>query len=234
MRAINFPCGRSPREVVLPADGNDHGAVKEGVVLSDELMRELLGRWRNDLEEVRMVASKSALPASDDQAHTQIQGWLRDLGRALGYEVWIAQNDRGRMFGADRLWDGCLERLPSAWVGRPGADAVRLIDVLWLDAAEIIVAAFEVEHTTSIYSGIVRMLNLALGGHSADLYSLYLVAPDKREGDVRAQIARPAFSLIADLSVRYLPYSGLERHREALGRFGGGVAALERISHRLT
>ena len=78
------------------------------------------------------------------------------------------------------------------------------------------------------------MLDLALGGQAAELPSLYLVAPDKREADVRAQIARPAFSRIADLTVRYLPYSELEHHRDAIGRFGAGVAALEKISHRLT
>lgn len=99
---------------------------------------------------------------------------------------------------------------------------------------ETIVAAFEVEHTTSIYSGIVRMLDLAIGGQCEGLHGLFLVAPDKREADVRAQIARPAFSRIADLSVRYLPYSELQSHREAIGRFGAGVAALEKISHRLT
>jgi type II restriction enzyme len=124
--------------------------------------------------------------------------------------------------------------LPTALDSRPGAEAVRLIDVLWLDAAGTIVAAFEVEHTTSIYSGIVRMLDLALGGDASGLHSLFLVAPDKREADVRAQIARPAFSRIADLSVRYLPYSALEQHREAMARFGSGVAALEKVSHRLT
>jgi type II restriction enzyme len=127
-----------------------------------------------------------------------------------------------------------MERLPPPLDSRPGAEAVRLIDVLWLNTAGAIVAAFEVEHTTSIYSGIVRMLDLALGGDASGLHSLFLVAPDKREADVRAQIARPAFSRIADLSVRYLPYSALEQHRDAMARFGSGVAALEKVSHRLT
>lgn len=49
------------------------------------------------------------------------------------------------------------------------------------------VAAFEVEDTTSICSGVVRMLGLALGGQAAELHSLHLVAPDKREADVRGR-----------------------------------------------
>ena len=190
--------------------------------------------WATDLARVRAQAAKPSAAEADARTHTEIQGWLRDLGRALGYDVWIAQNDRGRPCGSGRLGDQCLERLPAALDSRPGAEAVRLIDVLWLNTAGAIVAAFEVEHTTSIYSGIVRMLDLALGGDASGLHSLFLVAPDKREPDVRAQIARPAFSRIADLSVRYLPYSALEQHRDAIARFGSGVAALEKISHRLT
>lgn len=190
--------------------------------------------WTQELAQVRAQAVKPSPSEAEDRTHTEVQAWLRDLGLALGYQVWIAQNDRGRAWGTGRLGDGCLERFPSAWETRPGADAVRLIDVLWFGTGETIVAAFEVEHSTSIYSGIVRMLDLALGGETAELHGLYLVAPDKREAEVRAQIARPAFSRIADLSVRYLPYSELEQHREAIARFGAGVATLEKISHRLT
>lgn len=189
--------------------------------------------WASDLAKVRAKAV-NPVGEAEDRSHTEIQGWLRDLGLAFGYKVWIAQNDRGRAFGFGQLGDGCLEKLPPAWDGRPEADAVRLIDVLWLNDDAKVIAAFEVEHTTSIYSGIVRMLDLALGGGAEALQNLYLVAPDKREADVRAQIARPAFSRISDLRLRYLPYSELEQNREALGRFGAGLYSLEKISHRLT
>lgn len=60
--------------------------------------------------------------------------------------------------------DGCLVDLPETATGIAGADAVRLIDVLWFTAeTKNPAAALEVEHTTSIYSGIVRLLDLALG-----------------------------------------------------------------------
>ena len=67
-----------------------------------------------------------------------------------------------------------------------------------------VAAAFEVEHTTSIYSGIVRMLDLALGLPAQPVHALFLVAPDAREGDVRDQLLRPAFSRVADLNVRFI------------------------------
>ena len=123
--------------------------------------------WENDLKRVRKpaAAAKAASAAREaDFTHTEVQGWLRDLGLALGYDVWIAANDGARDYAGGRLADQCLSQLPEKLLENSSADAIRLIDVIWLErtTAEL-AAAFEVEHTTSIYSGIVRMLDLALG-----------------------------------------------------------------------
>lgn len=200
--------------------------------------REAQLAWEQDLNRVReeaaTVQKRLLTEREQDKTHTQIQGWLRDLGQALGYQVWIASNDRSRSYGAGKLSDGCLENLPSAIGNGAGSDAIRLIDVLWLDGtSQKITAAFEVEHTTSIYSGIIRMLDLAFGSHLETTGGLFLVAPDKREEDVRQQLLRPAFSRISDLQVRYLPYSELESNREAIARFGTGLKAIQAISREL-
>jgi type II restriction enzyme len=193
--------------------------------------------WEADLARVREESAKSRkqMEASreGDRTHTEIQGWLRDLGLALGYDVWIASNDRSRACSPGRLGDGCLEALPSALAAVSGAEAIRLIDVLWLSMQDgRVAAAFEVEHTTSIYSGIVRLLDLALGVPEP-ARGLYLVAPDDREGEVRAQLARPAFRSVADLRVRFLPYGELSRHREAIARFGEGLKAIDAVARTL-
>jgi type II restriction enzyme len=110
-------------------------------------------------------------------------------------------------------------------------ETIRLIDVLWIEPADAeVVAAFEVEHTTSIYSGIVRMLDLAPGVQGAVGRNFFLVAPDDREADVRAQFARPAFSRVGELDLRYLQYSELRRHREAIARFGSGLKGVLAIA----
>ncbi|GGS09134.1 type II restriction endonuclease [Deinococcus sedimenti] len=194
--------------------------------------------WRADLAQVR-EESKAARKAQEaalaqEHTHTQVQGWLRDLGLALGFEVWIAANDRSRAYAGGRLGDGCLDTLPAGIAGTPGADAVRLIDVVWFEGGTLApAAAFEVEHTTSIYSGIVRLLDLALGAPERAVQGLYLVAPDSREADVRDQLRRPAFQAVGHLHMRYLPYSELERHREAMARFGQGLRAVEAIARAL-
>ena len=197
-----------------------------------------LARWKADLAQVRAESDRAnrAIQAArdEDRTHTEIQGWLRDLGIALGFGVWIASNDRNRPCGGGHLADGCLARLPDALEHAPAAETIRLIDVLWLEPATgRVAAAFEVEHTTSIYSGIVRMLDLALGLGQAG-QSLFLVAPDAREADVRDQLKRPAFSRVIDLNVRFIAYGELAKHREAIARFGQGIKPVEAIARRLS
>ncbi len=95
------------------------------------------------------------------------------------------------------------------------------------------IATFELEHSTSIYSGITRMLDLAMGDSEAPPEGLFLVAPDGRERDVRAQLIRPAFGSIGHLNLRYIPYSELRENREAIARFGTGMKAIHALSRAL-
>jgi len=123
----------------------------------------LRAAWEADLARVRVEAdaarSAAAKAGEGDRTHSEIQFWLLTLGRSLGFDTWVAANDRSRLFEGVPLSDGCLSELPPAIAEAPGADMIRLIDVLWLDrSSHSVAAAFEVEHTTSIYSGIVRLL----------------------------------------------------------------------------
>lgn len=213
----------------------DIGAGRYAVPPRHDDMR-ALSAWQADLmkvrEETRASEKQLAAQREGDATHTEIQGWLRDLGRALGFDVWIASNDRGRAYAAGQLADGCLAELPHEV--HAGLDAIRLIDVVWIERASgHVSAAFEVEHSTSIYSGIVRMLDLALGTQVGTNTVMFLVAPDSRREDVQRQLRRPAFSRVSELGIRYLSYGELRSHREAISRFGTGLAPVLEIAQRL-
>jgi hypothetical protein len=55
--------------------------------------------------------------------------------------------------------------------------------------------AFEVEHTTSIYSGILRMADLLALQPNMDI-RLHIVAPSAKRYKVFQEIKRPVFSLL--------------------------------------
>src|SRR3970040_716624 len=115
-----------------------------------------------------------------ESEHTQIQYLLIKIGRALKYDVYVARNDRHRSY--DRLVFALLtipELSPTGWPPEV-METVSLIDVIWLKPGTgEVVSAFEVEKSTSIYSGILRLEDLARSIPNCTC-NFYLVAPDRR------------------------------------------------------
>jgi type II restriction enzyme len=165
-----------------------------------------------------------------DEAHTKMQFLLTKLGKALGYDVLVAANDRGKSFGGERFSFHCLCSLPELGVDNSVASTIDLIDVLWFEKGSSRVACgFEVEKSTSIYSGLLRLADLALAlpEHSV---KLFLVAPDEREKEVQAQLKRPSLLAANRGTVSYILFSDLAAHCDAMCRFGSGRDILEKIA----
>lgn len=138
------------------------------------------------------VTAQELQPSIRD--HTEIQYQLLTLGAEMGLDVWVARNDRSRSYQGQTL--GALpcmtQELPTQF-NAATQRTIELIDVLWLKGNSI-VSAFEVESTTSIYSGLLRMSDLLALQPNLDI-NLYLVAPDERRDKVEQEILRPTFQL---------------------------------------
>jgi hypothetical protein len=126
--------------------------------------------------------------------HTEIQYELLTLGAELGLDVWVARNDRHRKWNNIMLgtMPKIVDELPTQF-NEATNRTIELIDVLWLSGNSI-VAAFEIECTTSIYSGLLRMSDLLALQPNLDI-NLFLVAPDERRDKVEQELLRPSFSL---------------------------------------
>lgn len=163
-----------------------------------------------------------------ESEHSRMQHLLIKVGRALNYDVHVARNDRRRSFEGESFSLLTLPDLPALALPDDVRDTVSLIDVLWLRRGEAqIVCAFEVEKSTSIYSGMLRLQDLALSLPGCPC-SLYLVAPDERERDVMAQMSRPAFRG-SGLEFSYIPFGELTANGDALCRFGEDHGILRKI-----
>jgi len=125
--------------------------------------------------------------------HSEAESDLVKLGKIAGCSVWIALNDRNRLFRGKRLGEGCLKQLPGLGLPDEATHRISLIDVMWIRQSAPI-CAFEVESTSSIYSGLLRMSDL-LSVISANL-RLYVVAPENRRGRFMSELARPTFRKI--------------------------------------
>ncbi len=166
----------------------------------------------------------------EESEHTQVQHMLIRIGRALNYQVFVARNDRHRSCHGESFSLLTTACLPDIGAPAEVMDTIGLIDVLWLNAdATKIVCAFEIEKSTSIYSGMLRMKDLARSLPDQGCH-FYLVAPDKREPEVVAQMSRPAFRDSADFPLAYIPFDALRKHCDALCTLGDDVSILKKIA----
>jgi hypothetical protein len=140
----------------------------------------------------------------------------------MGLDIWVAKNDRSKVWNGQVLgrMSRMLEELPTQF-NEATNRTIELIDVLWLRGNSI-VAAFEVESTTSVYSGLLRMSDLLALQPNIDI-RLYLVAPDERRDKVEQEILRPTFSL-RDKPLReicgFLSFTNLVQKADGIRRLG--------------
>lgn len=134
-------------------------------------------------------------PAATSRTSTQMQTAIAEIGAVMGLNIWIPPGDKVAVeqnLPLD-LRSALLTSLPLNY-DHATLRTIENIDVIWLRRRSI-VRAFEVEHTTSVYSGLLRMADLLALQPNMDI-ALHIVAPDSRKAKVRNEILRPVFSLL--------------------------------------
>src|SRR6266496_4908694 len=135
--------------------------------------------------------NNESVETTPDRAHVKMQWALIQLGRAEGCSVWVPPNDRSLSSKRESLASNTLERLPNFGFEENTRRIVQNIDVLWL-TKNVIRKAFEVESTTSIYSGLLRLNDLTLAQPNNQI-ELFIAAPKRRKPRVFDQLTRPSF-----------------------------------------
>jgi hypothetical protein len=164
---------------------------------------------------VPIEENDSTQAETEGTAHTEIQYLLMKMGADMGFDVHLARNDASRSWNGQRL--GAMarrrEQLPQQFDPTTNR-TIELIDLLWLQG-NAIVAAFEIESTTSIYSGLLRMSDLLAMQPNISV-PLFLVAPEDRRRKVIEQVNRPTFARMTPPLVDICRYISFETLRESL------------------
>lgn len=150
-----------------------------------------------DNEEIKEI--EPMLSEKEKRTSIMVQAKLAEIGEILGLKLWIPNSDRARVLEIWKPKEGSLlEELPLVF-DEITLKTIRNIDILWINRRSI-VRAFEIEDTTSIYSGILRMADLLALQPMLNI-KIHIVAPTERSDAVFKQINRPVF---ADIGGRQL------------------------------
>ena len=138
-------------------------------------------------------------------SHPQVQTLLGAIGAAKQFDVWVPLGDRPGLDWSLTSRYRLVDELP------PGFETVQSIlqeiDVIWMGRGSAgLAAVYEVEHSTPIYSGLLRLNDVRLTNPRIDRLTVVSNEP-RRAASVR-QLNRPTFHASSLSSVcTFLEYS---------------------------
>jgi len=177
---------------------------------------------KSETEEVFIPEPESVKETSvEENLHTKAQYYLAKLGEKAGCLNHIATNDRSKEIYDEKLDDLSVKKLPQGGIPQSAYNIISRIDNLWLDD-ESPICAFEIETSTSIYSGLLRMTDLkcVYGAHNI---KLYIVAPEEKVQKFRTEIMRPTFKKFnLDQSCAFISIEKLTKFYDRIKDYGEG------------
>ena len=154
----------------------------------------------------RGIADRDLRPKYD-LTHSTVQTLLAGIGNLKGYDVWVPAYDVNKL---DRSLTGRFDLRGAVPSGYEQVSHILCeIDVLWIaKGRDSIENLFEVEHSTSIYSGLLRFNDVLLTNPKLSRFSI--VSDDSRRAVFSRQLFRPTFqrSGLAELT-SFLEYANV-------------------------
>jgi hypothetical protein len=135
------------------------------------------------------ITNRGQLPAGD-LTHSKVQTFLAGIGNLKGYDVWVPACDAGKLDWALTPSFRLRTAVPSGY--ERVSHILCEIDILWVaKGRDLIENLFEVEHSTSIYSGLLRFNDILLTNPNLSRFSI--VSDDSRRAVFSRQLFRPTF-----------------------------------------
>lgn len=172
-------------------------------------------------EQLGLLINQSQLTDFPDLSHVQVQTLLGAIGDRKGYNVWIPRKDRAKLDWTLTNKFVCSDTIPLGFVEIQGI--LSEVDVVWVEQdGRRLRALFEVEHSTPIYSGLLRFNDVLLTNPRA-VTTYSIVSNDERRSLFVRQLNRPTFKIsrLAD-NCTFLEYPDVftwhQRMSKAQGR----------------
>lgn len=147
------------------------------------------------------------LPPEYASKHTEIQHKIAELGMSkYGYRVHVGISDKSKI-----KISGLLSEMPP-FHNDDVVSIAKWIDVVFFDKERDLMArAFEIEHSTNIYSGLLRLNDMACSILRSEEIKFFIVAPKNRIHKFEQELARPSFRRLDDFGCDFIPYEDVEK-----------------------
>jgi hypothetical protein len=121
-------------------------------------------------------------------SHSQVQSLIGAIGLKKGYDLWYPESDKLKIDNQIVDYSKVRNSLPRYSLEID--NIISQIDCIWLQESKP-VSFFEVEHSTPIYSGLLRFNDVLLTIAETDNFNI--VADRERENKFGREVNRPTF-----------------------------------------
>ncbi|MFA5125367.1 MAG: hypothetical protein WC473_06145 [Patescibacteria group bacterium] len=182
-----------------------------GVLKTLERKEELIEKPKQKALDIE--AAEELIEAAPTE-HDEMQWRLIRLGTLANLDIWIPKNDQNKQYDGHRFRELVLPEFHETLDVPP---SIKNIDVVWKFGPYSIKSAFEIEHSTSVYSGILRLSDLRAETPNSN-YPLFIIASEARKRKVFSELNRPTFSgpgLRLNEVIRFLSYKKIREIDES-------------------
>ena len=169
---------------------------------------------KKDLSRLKEISKIINIEVDDDAplTHSDIEAKLLLIGSYLNYRTYTP--DRGKQSIYGNLGDLCSEKeVPTESIPKISIDKVREIDVIWFDEEGYPTHAFEVEHSTDVTKGLLRLYQI----HKLRI-RLYIIAEEDRRAKFDKEVNVNPFYKIKEEYI-FKNYQELDEFFESVKQF---------------
>jgi hypothetical protein len=154
------------------------------------------------------------IPDSVEITHTDVQAKLLLIGSYLNYRTYTPDKSKYSDIYKEKLGSICTEQaIPDGAIPAMSLDTVKMIDVIWFDEDGYPTHAFEVEHTTDITKGLVRLYQI----HKLRI-KMFVISKESKKEKFDTEVSKMPFSRIKTEFI-FKNYEELEQFFESVKKF---------------
>lgn len=154
----------------------------------------LFPNHQKDLSRLKEISKIINIEIKDDVklTHYDLQAKLVLVGSYLGYRTFVPAPDKNKttIFGV--LGELCTEKeIPEGSIPALSLNTVKFVDVIWFDEEGYPTHAFEVEHTTDITKGLLRLYQV----HKLRI-KMFIISEEINKNKFQREVAKSPFAKI--------------------------------------
>lgn len=153
-------------------------------------------------DEVQVDTEEDQRGLPNYRQHLRIQYQISEWGLKNHRRVHVAVNDKNKI--KENLPD-ILDDVPKFHIEKI-LNIARRIDVLFFtEDLDILTHAFEVEHTPTMYSGLLRLNDIA-EGYPSDKVKYFIISDEENRKKFNQELERPSFSMLRKYNCMFRNY----------------------------